>query len=117
MLSDTIIPMLHEQYQDDDSYFQRDGTPPHFALTVRKLLDSKFSGRWIGHRGAIEWSPYFPDSTPMDFFFGGFGKDKVFARKPGTVEDMIQFIIACLEACQEIDDDKDSDNDKDNIYM
>ena len=40
----------------------------------------------------------------MDFILWGFIKNKVFAQKPCTVEDMIQFII---EACQEIDDDKD----------
>ena len=40
----------------------------------------------------------------MDFFLWGFVKDKVFAQKPHTVEDMMQFTI---EACQEIDDDKD----------
>ena len=53
--------------------------------------------------GAIEWPPRSPDLTPMDFLLGGLVKDKVFARKPRGVEDMIQFII---EACQEIDNDK-----------
>ena len=39
-------------------------------------------------------------------FFGGGGtvKEKVFARRPRTVEDMSQFI---LEACQEIDANED----------
>ena len=40
----------------------------------------------------------------MDFFFGGTVKDKVFAHKPCTVENMSQFN---LEACQEIDANKD----------
>ena len=42
--------------------------------------------------------------TPMDFRFGGTVKDKVFAQRPCTVENMSQFI---LEACQEIDANKD----------
>lgn len=104
MLQDTIIPQVREQYQNDDFYFQQERAPPHFALTVRALLDLKFPNRWIGHRGAIDWLPRSPDLTPMDFFFWGTVKDKVFARKPRTVESMIQFI---LEACQEIDADKD----------
>ena len=78
MLKDTIIPRV--QYQDDDFYFQQDG-----------------------RRGAIEWPPHSPGLTPMDFILWGTVKDKVFARKPSTVEDMIQFI---LEACREIDADK-----------
>ena len=104
MLQDTIIPQVREQYQNDDFYFQQDGAPPHFALAVRALLDLKFPNRWIGRRGAIDWPPSSPDLTRMDFFLGGTVKDKVFARKPRTVENMIQFI---LEACQEIDADKD----------
>ena len=41
--------------------------------------------------------------TPMDFFFGGTVKYKVFICRPWTVENMSQFI---LEACQEIDANK-----------
>ena len=89
MLNDTIIiPMLHEQYQNDDFYFQQDGEPPHFTLNVCELLDSQFPGRWIGCCGAIKCPPHSPDLTPMDFLWG-FVKDKVFTRKPHTVEDMI----------------------------
>jgi len=40
----------------------------------------------------------------MDFFFWGVVKDKVFSRKPWTVDDMIRCI---REACQEIDDSKE----------
>ena len=42
------------------------------------------------------------DSTlaRFNFYLGGIVKDKIFARKPRTVEDMIQFI---LKACQKID--------------
>ena len=42
--------------------------------------------------------------TSMDFCFWGTTKDKVFARRPCTVENMSQFI---LEAYQEIDAYKD----------
>uniref|UniRef100_UPI0035902CAC leukocyte receptor cluster member 8 homolog n=1 Tax=Myxine glutinosa TaxID=7769 RepID=UPI0035902CAC len=42
MLTDTIIPQVREQQQQDDFYFQQDGAPPHFALTVRALLDKEF---------------------------------------------------------------------------
>ena len=104
MLKDTVIPQVRQQYQNDDFYFQQDGAPSHFALAVRELLDLKFPNRWIGHRGAIEWPPRSPDLSPLNFFFGGTVKDKVFARKPRTIEDMIKIT---LEACQKIDADKD----------
>lgn len=40
----------------------------------------------------------------MDFYLCGTVKDKVFARKPRTVENMAQFIF---EACQETDVDNE----------
>ena len=40
-----------------------------------------------------------------ELLFGGTIKDKVFAHKPRTVEDMIQFI---LKSCQEIDAGEDA---------
>ena len=104
MLTDTIITQVREQQQQNDFYFQQDGAPPHFALTVRALLDKEFPNRWIGRRGTVDWPPRSPDLTPMDFFFWGCVKDRVFARKPRSVDAMIQFI---REACQEIDADKD----------
>ena len=85
-----------QKYHKKNFYFQQDGAPAHFALNVRELLDTEFPGRWIGRRGAIEWPPRLPDLTPMNFLLWGFIKDKVFARKLLTVEDIIQFII---EAC------------------
>ena len=104
ILKDTIIPWVREQYQDDDFYFQQDEAPLHFAINARALLDSEFPNRWIGRRGTIEWPPSLPDLTPMDFFFRGTVKDKVFARRLSTVKNMSQFI---LEACQEIDANND----------
>ena len=53
----------------------------------------------------MEWPHRSPDLTPMDFFFCGVVKDKVFSRKPRTVDDMIRCIG---EAFQETDDNKDS---------
>ena len=63
----------------------------------------RFFNRLIGCCEAINWLPCLPDLPPIDFF-GGTVKNKVFACKPRTVEDMIQFI---LDACQEIDAEKD----------
>jgi hypothetical protein len=101
---DTVIPQLQRQYNNDDYFFQQDGAPLHYAVTVRKFLDEQLPSRWIGRRGLVEWSPRSPDLTPMDFFFWGVDKDKVFSRKPRTVDDM----IGCIrEAYQEIDENRE----------
>jgi hypothetical protein len=52
----------------------------------------------------VEWPPRSPDLTPMDFFFWGVVKDKVFSRKLCTVDDKIRCI---REACRETDDNKE----------
>ena len=48
---------------------------------MRNKLDEKLPGRWIGRRGPIEWPARSPDLTPLDFFFWGFIKDKVYKTK------------------------------------
>jgi hypothetical protein len=104
MLRDTILPQLQSQHDNDDLFFQQDGAPPHYAVTVRKFHDEQLPNRWICRRGPVEWPPRPPDLTPMDFFFWGVVKDKVFSRKPRSVDDMIHCI---REACQETDDNKE----------
>lgn len=104
MLRSTVLPQLQRQHDNDDFFFQQDEALPHCAVTVREFLDEQLPNRWIGRRGPVEWPPRSPDLTPMDFFFWGVVKDKVFSRKPRTVDDMIRCI---REACQEIDDNKE----------
>ena len=104
MLRDTVLPQLQRQHGNDDFFFQQDGAPPHYVITVCKFLDEQAPNRWKGRRGPVEWPPRSPDLTPMDFFFWVFVKNKVFSRKPHTVDDTIH----CLrEACQETDDSKE----------
>ena len=103
MLRDTVLPQLQRQHDIDD-FFQQDGAPPHYAVTVRKFLYEQLPSRWIGQRGPVEWPPRSSDLTPVDFFSWDVVKNKVFSRKPLTVDDTIRCI---REACQETDDDKE----------
>lgn len=50
---------------------------------------------------ASKASPYL---IPMDYFFWGVVKDKVFSKKPQNLHEMVGFIH---DACQEIDDNKE----------
>ena len=62
-------------------YFQQDGAPPHFDLTVRAYLDHTFPGRWIGRSGPLPWPPHSPDLTPGDFWLWGMLKERMYSRK------------------------------------
>jgi len=46
----------------------------------------------ISLRGDIGWPARSPDLTPCDFFFWGYLKAKVYARRPGTVEQLKEAI-------------------------
>ncbi|EFN89314.1 hypothetical protein EAI_05291, partial [Harpegnathos saltator] len=63
-------------------WFQQNGVPPHYAIRSREFLNRSFPSRWIGRRGAIEWSARSPDLSPLDFFLWGYLKNKVYATKP-----------------------------------
>lgn len=92
MLNDWLWPQIrHENF-----IFQQDGAPPHYSTIVRSWLDDKFTNAWIGRRGWIEWAPRSPDMTPLDFFFWGFIKDKVYANKPTTIHQLRQAITNAI---------------------
>ena len=54
MLEDYMWPIVSGRKNIDELVFMHNGTPPHFALSVRTWLDSKFPGHWLG-RGPHEW--------------------------------------------------------------
>ena len=67
----------------------------------------------------IDWPPRSPDLTPMDFFFWGVVKNKVYERKPQTVDEMKEFITdafmdtdsdrkVCRTVCQSVSDRLDA---------
>lgn len=63
--------------------FQQDKAPHHCFLSVPDFLDDTFPkfgfGRgWIGRGGYIAWPPRSPEITPIELFFWGFLKDKVY---------------------------------------
>ena len=57
MLKNYFHPILNRKRIVRRIIFQQDGAPPHYETEVRKWLNEKFPGKWIGRRGAIEWAP------------------------------------------------------------
>lgn len=92
MLRDVVVPQLRTRANFTELFFQQDGAPPHYALAVRDYLDQTFPQRWFGRRGSIEWPPRSPDLTPMDFFFWGIVKKRVYERNPHTVDELKEYI-------------------------
>jgi hypothetical protein len=94
LLIDRIIPAIQDLGLEFNSiWFQQDGAPPHYAVNVRNLLDETFPEQWIGRRGRIEWPARSPDLSPLDYFFWGYLKDKVYQTKPNDINDLKQRIL------------------------
>jgi len=43
MVRDTVLPQLQRQHGNEDFFFQQDGAPPHYAVTVRQFVDEQLS--------------------------------------------------------------------------
>ena len=59
MLTEVVVPQLQARPDYAELFFQQDGAPPHYSLTVRQYLDQAFLHHWLGRRGSIEW-PHVP---------------------------------------------------------
>lgn len=84
--------------------FMQDGAPPHYKLEVRRWLNAKFPGRWMGRQGSaavptpIRWMAYSPDLTPCDFFLWGYIKDQVYKKgMPKTLAELRERITAAFD--------------------
>ena len=49
-------------------WMQHDGTPPHYALCSRHVINEIFDEKWIGRGGPVAWPPRSPDLTSPDYF-------------------------------------------------
>ena len=99
MLRYYFFPKLRDY--PDDTVFQQDGAPPHFALPVRQYLNQKLGDRWIGRAGPVSWPPRSPDLTPCDFFLWGYIKDRVFQTLPNTIAELKTKIRAAIQSITE----------------
>lgn len=59
-------------------YVQMDGCPAHWAIIVRNYLNQTYPDRWIGRDGPVGWPARSPDMTPLDYFFWGEMKQRVY---------------------------------------
>lgn len=93
LLEDTPIALRRTMW------LQNDGCPAHYALQVRAYLNQAYPDRWIGRLGPILWPPRSPDLNPLDFFYWGCLKDKVYAKPIQNQEELRHRVT---EAAREI---------------
>lgn len=57
---------------------------------MRQYLDQEYPGRWIGRLGPILWPPRSPDLNPLDFFYWGCLKERIYEKPITTLEELRQ---------------------------
>ena len=99
LIRDHVIPQLRQQRKLGVITFQHDGAPPHYSTHVRDFLRETFSedriiARGIGHR----WPARSPDLSPLDYWFWGMIKARVYHfYKPSNLVDLQQCIRSEIE--------------------
>ena len=101
MLMTHVRPQLAQRRKLSTTIFMQGGTPPHFSLKVRNYLSQTFSEERIISRGCARgWLPRSPDLNPLDYWFWGWLKARVYQnRKPTTLQELREKIV---RICDEI---------------
>lgn len=96
LLEDTSLELRRRMW------YQQDGCPAHYERRVRGHLDNTYPARWIGRLGPILWPPRSPDLNPLDFFYWGCLKDKVYAKPIRSEEELRQRVFEAARTISEI---------------
>lgn len=92
-------------------WFQQDGATPHCKEENLRLIRSTFGDKVISRRypemfdAGINWPPYSPDLSPLDFFVWGHIKDLVYKDRPKSISELKKkikdvFDSIPIEACE-----------------
>lgn len=86
----------------ENLFFQHDGAPAHNAAVVVDCLNNNFRRQWMGTNGPIRWPARSPDLTPLDFFFWGFLKNKIYLNRNDNIEELRENFEAAMRSVTNI---------------
>ena len=102
MLQTHMIPQLQAMNQLPHVIFQHDGAPPHFGRIVTALLKETFGDNVIGRGFPHHWPPRSPDLAPLDYYFWGMLKTRVYSRgKPQNLIQLQEWIERAIEEVEQ----------------
>jgi len=95
MLQTHVRPGLARLRKLSNTVFMQDGAPAHFSLAVRGYLEETFGADRIISRGCdIPWPPRSPDLTPVDYWFWGTLRARIFHHHPpSTIQQLKQRVV------------------------
>ena len=89
---------LHTPNQKRFLWFQQDGATPHTAHATMAHLHTLFGNRIWSLQAELKWSLHIPDLAPLDFFFWGAAKAKVYKEKPCSLRQLKQAVEASTQS-------------------
>jgi hypothetical protein len=101
VMSDRYVELLREFLSDElcrlrvDTrlvWFQQGGATAHTARNSMAVVRGMFPQHAISRFGDSEWPPRSPDLSPCDFFLWGYLKEKVYAHRPHTIQELKDYI-------------------------
>jgi len=96
-----ILPSLLQSYESNivGLWWVPDSKVAILTKEVREQLSRVFGNNVLAPGCGVQWPAKSPDLNPMDYFFWGYLKKKVFANPPASLEIMEKQI---QDACDEI---------------
>lgn len=88
MLKTFLIPELKKKRKFRRTFFQQDGATCHTAKKTLDFLRKEFGTRLLSRNTEFPWPPRSPDLSVCDFFLWGYLKQRVYANKPRTLDQL-----------------------------
>ncbi|CAI9724990.1 transposable element Tc3 transposase [Octopus vulgaris] len=98
MLQQHVRPQLVRKGKLSQTIFMQDDAPAHFAPAIKDFLVNTFTGERVISPGCSnEWPPRSPDIIPVDYWFWGCLKSKIFHNNCPTT--LFEMKCKIIEAC------------------
>ena len=88
LLTSHVIPQLKSHRKYSRVIYQHDGAPSHTARETIDLLKTNFSDRLISQHTDWIWPANSPDLSPLDYFFWGLLKMRVFKNAHSSLDEL-----------------------------
>ncbi|XP_039307110.1 uncharacterized protein LOC120358168 [Solenopsis invicta] len=88
MLKTFLIPELKKKRKFRRTIFQQDGATCHTAKKTLDFLREEFGTRLLSRNTEFPRPPRSPDLSVCDFFLWGYLKERVYANKPRTLDQL-----------------------------
>lgn len=94
VLNDFLDDLPLQEYRT--CWYQLDGAPAHCTGEVTRELIRMFDDHWFRRLGPWHWPARSPDLTPLDFYFWGNLKRKVYVTPVRSKQDLRQRLESCI---------------------